>query len=186
MFIAYPFAAYLYPSDTIVSKRVKEIDLSGLNPGELGEYYFHRLPIWVYRRTQDQIDWLDEYDPPKVHSLALRHLNSESYGGKYRSIDPEYFVFSAFQHDHKTYLQQEGYWYQCGTIKYHNVEMKVKDGRTLNGVIACLSNHEHSPHEDLTHVYDVTGIAVSEYVNPLSVPQYKILANGNIQVGPKL
>ena len=71
-----------------------EVDIAGMNPGELKRVEWRGKPVWIVRRTKDQLDGLSKVvsqlaDPnsdrkdPEVPKYAKN---------EYRSIKPEYLV----------------------------------------------------------------------------------------------
>ena len=121
----------------------------------------------------------------KVTDSVLKQTQSESFGGNYRSIDPEYFVFTSFEIRDKTYLQESRCWYPCGTIEYHPVEFELPEGKSLHGVIACLQENQKLGNQNYTHIYDVAGIPVNRHTAPLEVPYYELNHNGALVIGPR-
>ncbi|MCG8014898.1 MAG: hypothetical protein JAY97_01690 [Candidatus Thiodiazotropha sp. 'RUGA'] len=186
IFASYPFIDSLNPTETSLNKWKIEINLSAIKEGELREYIDALgRPIWVYHRTDEQIDWINNYSPVKPHEYVLEYADSEEFGGKYRSLDPEYFIFTEWRHRGKTYLKQERSWFSCGTIQYHSGDIDVGNSRIYKGAIACLQDHILKDYNYHAHIYDVTGMASYEYTPPLQVPYYELRDDGYIVVGPK-
>ncbi|MDD3650074.1 ubiquinol-cytochrome c reductase iron-sulfur subunit [Immundisolibacter sp.] len=91
---AVPFISSMQPSaKTQAAGAPVEVDISKLAPGELMVVEWRRRPVWVFRRTQEELDNL-----AKVPADALRDPDSaESEQPPYaknphRSIKPEYLV----------------------------------------------------------------------------------------------
>ncbi len=185
VFSCVPFAGSLKPPLSALEKWQVEIDISNLSVGELKEYSGKYNSIWVYHRTRQQILWLDSYTPTNPDQYVLDHARSMVFGGKYRSINKKYFVFRGRTTSGKTYLQQERAWNHCGKIKYFPGLKNVKDQRTYNGVIACSKDFNSLAFDGWGHIYDVAGVAASEFIAPLEVPYYEFNYKGNILVGPK-
>jgi hypothetical protein len=186
LFASYPFIESLNPTQSTLNKRKIEIDLSEINESELREYIdtFGR-PIWVYHRTDEQIEWIRNYSPVVPQEFVIEHTETEEYGGKYRSLDPRYFIFTEWRLRGETYLKEERYWSSCGTIQYHSGDIDVGKGRIFKGAIACLKDHEITDYNHFAHIYDVAGIASYVYSPPLQVPFYELRDDGYILVGPK-
>ena len=188
-FVAYPFIASLKPTPSAIYEWQTEIETADHRPGELKSYELFIGTVWVYHRTQQEIEWFATYQPPEIADYIRKNVQSESFNGNYRSVSPEYFVFTSWNIRDKTYLQTENAWYPCGTIEYHSgeisVEISVSENRSFKGVIACLYNHRNTEKQNNKHVYDIAGMPKTSNIAPLSVPYYKINYRGNIIVGPK-
>jgi ubiquinol-cytochrome c reductase iron-sulfur subunit len=92
--MAVPFISSMQPSAKAQAAGAPvEVDISNLAPGELMVVEWRRRPVWVLRRTQEELDNL-----AKVSTDALRDPDSnESDQPAYarnadRSIKPEYLV----------------------------------------------------------------------------------------------
>jgi len=92
--MAVPFISSMQPSArTQAAGAPVEVDISKLAPGELMVIEWRRRPVWILRRTQEELDNL-----AKVDVAALRDPQSaESAQPAYaknadRSIKPEYLV----------------------------------------------------------------------------------------------
>ena len=177
-----PFSSSMNPPRHAVDKWQVEIDVSNLTAGELKDF---DQSIWVYRRTAEQIIWLENYSPVEVVPFVKERSYSENYGGKFRSIDKEYFVFRVWERRNTVYLQQENTWHACGELKYYDGSIAVSNEKVFKGVIACDYEHENLKFDDWGHYYDVAGISSNRYFMPLEVPHYEINSKGNIVVGPK-
>ncbi len=183
---SYPFVGSLNPTDSALDNSKTRINLAEVEVGQLREFKDALgRPIWIYHRTDEQVEWINSYQPVNTIEYGSEYIDSEEFGGKYRSLDPRYFVFTARQIRGLTYLQQERYWTSCGTIKYHSGDIEVNDGHRFKGVLACLKDHDVEDYKYLAHVYDVAGVASSEYTAPLPVPFYELKGDGYIVVGPK-
>jgi ubiquinol-cytochrome c reductase iron-sulfur subunit len=97
-FAAYPFITALLPDSGVGSDRqrqwLREIDLSGLRPGELLEIDdWPGGPVAVYRRSAHEIAGLGRieaqlHDPWSQHSRQPEDMRTAT-----RSLLPDYFVF---------------------------------------------------------------------------------------------
>lgn len=185
-FSCVPFISSLKPNRANLYKWQTEIDISNQREGELVRYKSLYRDIWVYKRTPDQVKWLSLYSPTATNSYVLKNSKSESFGGNFRSIDPEIFVFTAWVYQEKVYLQESKFWYPCGSINYYPDNIILSDGRNFKGVLACVRDNESEPNFDnQLFVYDVAGVAKSDYVASLEVPFYEFDSKGNIVVGPR-
>ena len=184
-YTATPFLRSLSPADGAIYKWQTTINISNQKTGELVEYKNEQGSIWVYKRTAEQVKWLSTFKPTKTKEFVARHSQSEEFDEITRSISPEYFVFTEWKRNEKTYLQEGRSWYPCGTIKYYEGSIKVSDEQSFLGAIACLENHETPKFDYEMFVYNVAGMPQSEYVAPLQVPYYEFKENGNIVVGPR-
>ncbi len=180
-----PFFKSMTPPDSAIYQWQTEIDISNQAIGKLVEHKSDFGTVWVYRRTPEQIEWLSRYTPTKVIKYVTDRMQSESFGGHYRSIKPEYFVFTAWVNDGVAHLQEGRIWYGCGTIQYHDGDLTVSDEQIFKGVITCADARDNLDLERHMFVYDVAGVPASPHVAPLEVPYYEYNKNGNIVVGPK-
>ena len=179
-----PFVKFLKPPLGALEKWQVEIDLSTHAIGELKEYSGIVGPIWVYRRTSEQITWLDTHEPTVVAPFILKHSDSMEFNGKYRSVKKEFFVFSEWRYRDKTLLQVGNSWNNCGRIKYIEGNQKVINNQTFNGVIACLHDFNKFQLDAWGHIYDVAGNASTKHIVPLSVPYYEFNKKGILVITP--
>lgn len=97
-FVAYPFFATLLPDAGVTDQRraqwERDIDLSGIQPGELMIFdHWPGGPVAVYRRTQHELDGLSRnlaqlHDPASAYSRQPDVLRTTV-----RSQQLDYFVF---------------------------------------------------------------------------------------------
>jgi ubiquinol-cytochrome c reductase iron-sulfur subunit len=72
-----------------------EMDLTGMEPGELRTVEWRGKPVWVVRRTKDQVDALAQLDSQLADPKSERNpsdLTPEYARNTHRSIKPEYLV----------------------------------------------------------------------------------------------
>lgn len=91
---AVPFVSSMQPSArTQAAGAPVEVDISKLKPGELMVVEWRRKPVWILRRTQEELDHLAEVpagdlrDPESVESEQPAYTQNEV-----RSLKPEYLV----------------------------------------------------------------------------------------------
>ena len=91
---AVPFVSSMQPSArTQAAGAPVEVDIGKLGPGELMVVEWRRKPVWILRRTQEELDHLAEVpaddlrDPESVESEQPAYAQNEV-----RSIKPEYLV----------------------------------------------------------------------------------------------
>lgn len=72
-----------------------EIDIAGMAPGEMKTVEWRGKPVWVVRRTKEQVDELSKLDDQLADPNSERTpeaLTPEYARNTYRSIKPEYLV----------------------------------------------------------------------------------------------
>ncbi len=93
--VAVPFVSTFAPSERARAAGAPvQVDISGIKPGEKLTVEWRGKPVWIVRRTPEQLAEL------KTHDSDLADPNSErkayptpAYAkNEYRSIKPEYFV----------------------------------------------------------------------------------------------
>jgi ubiquinol-cytochrome c reductase iron-sulfur subunit len=96
-FTAVPFLKSMQPSERARAAGAPvEVDISALKPGQLTTVEWRGQPVWILRRTQEELDSLG----PLTESNKLRDPLSEEEPGQqppfaqniYRSINPEILV----------------------------------------------------------------------------------------------
>ena len=187
---SYPFVTSMFPTDAVVDMRTKKIDVSTMESGQLLEIELYDQSIWIYRRTPNQLEWLETYTPTKVASFIIDFdkASLENYESNYRSKNPEYFIFQAFRRDNSIYLNMDSdkRFYSCGTIQYHSIDMTLDDGRLIKGIITC-QNHHDFMRENNQFAYDITGMPLSgKYMHPLDVPKHDFKGADKVVFGPTL
>lgn len=72
-----------------------EVDIAGMAPGEMKTVEWRGKPVWVVRRSKDQVDELSQLDSQLADPNSERTpdaLTPEYARNTYRSIKPEYLV----------------------------------------------------------------------------------------------
>lgn len=90
---AFPFGAYLLPSKTAeaASEPVK-VDISGMKAGEQKTVNWRGRPVWIIRRTQEEIDELRSINNLLRDPFSKVEQQPQYARNLYRSIKPEYLV----------------------------------------------------------------------------------------------
>ncbi|KZY64365.1 hypothetical protein [Oleiphilus sp. HI0066] len=177
-----PFVKSMNPPKNSIDKWQVEIAASNLDYGELKKF---DNEIWVYRRTPEQIEWLETYEPVKTQPYILERSWSEKFDGNFRSKDKEFFVFKTWESRGRVFVREHGNWVFCGDLIYHGGAIELSNGLVYEGVISCSFGRQSINFENHRFTYDVAGISSNEYIMPLAVPYYEINRKGNIVVGPK-
>jgi len=93
---AVPFVASLAPSERARAAGAPvEVDVSALQPGEKMTVEWRGKPVWIVRRTKDQVDTLAKLDGQLADPKSERkpdELTPEYARNAHRSIKPEYLV----------------------------------------------------------------------------------------------
>jgi len=96
-FVAVPFVSSFQPSERArAAGAAVEADISGLKPGEKLVVEWRGKPVWIVRRTPEQLAELPKLDPQLADPKSLRKPDEQApeyaRGHEYRSIKPEYLV----------------------------------------------------------------------------------------------
>ena len=95
-FVAVPFVSSFQPSERAkAAGAAVEVDIAGINPGEKITVEWRGKPVWILRRTPEQIAELPSLDAQLADPLSKR--NPTEFTPEYarnggRSIKPEYLV----------------------------------------------------------------------------------------------
>jgi ubiquinol-cytochrome c reductase iron-sulfur subunit len=90
---AWPFLNYMEPSArALASGAPIEVDISKLEPGQLITVQFRGRPIWVLRRTAQQLKELPTLNSELRDPLSKVQQQLPSCQNIPRSLKPEYFV----------------------------------------------------------------------------------------------
>ena len=95
-FVAGPFISTFQPSERArAAGAAVEVDIGGLKPGEKLTVEWRGKPVWVVRRTPEQLAELPKLDPLLADPLSKRNadeLTPEYARNENRSRKPEYLV----------------------------------------------------------------------------------------------
>jgi ubiquinol-cytochrome c reductase iron-sulfur subunit len=95
-FAAVPFVSSFQPSERARAAGAPvEVDISGLKPGEKMTVEWRGKPVWIVRRTQEQLAALPKLDPQLADPASKRNpseLTPPYARNEYRSIKPEILV----------------------------------------------------------------------------------------------
>ena len=93
---AVPFVSTFAPSERAkAAGAAVEADIGSLNPGEKMTVEWRGKPVWILRRTKEQLETLKKTDPQVADPNSLRkpdELTPEYARNEYRSIKPEFLV----------------------------------------------------------------------------------------------
>ena len=92
---ATPFVGSWFPSAKAKAAGAPvEVDISAIKPGEKLTVEWRGKPVWIVRRTKEQVDALPKNDPQLADPNSDRkaYPTPEYAKNEYRSIKPEYFV----------------------------------------------------------------------------------------------
>ncbi|MEO8249054.1 MAG: ubiquinol-cytochrome c reductase iron-sulfur subunit [Burkholderiales bacterium] len=94
---AVPFVASFEPSERAkAAGAAVEADISALKPGEKMTVEWRGKPVWILRRTPEELAALPKHDDELADPKSLRHPEEftpmESTRNEWRSIKPEIFV----------------------------------------------------------------------------------------------
>ncbi|GAB4356541.1 MAG: ubiquinol-cytochrome c reductase iron-sulfur subunit [Immundisolibacter sp.] len=163
---AVPFVSSMQPSArTQAAGAPVEVDISKLKPGELMVVEWRRKPVWILRRTQDELDRLAEVpaddlrDPESVESEQPPYARNAV-----RAIKPEYLVLV-------------GVCTHLGCSPKYRPEIGAPDlGADWLGGFQCPCHGGR---------YDLAGRAYKGYPPPLNmaVPPYRYLTDTKIRIG---
>jgi ubiquinol-cytochrome c reductase iron-sulfur subunit len=93
---AVPFVESFEPSERARAAGAPvEVDVGALKPGEKMTVEWRGKPVWIVRRTKEQLDALPKLDPLLADPKSARkpdELTPPYARNEYRSIKPEYLV----------------------------------------------------------------------------------------------
>jgi ubiquinol-cytochrome c reductase iron-sulfur subunit len=93
---AVPFVSSFAPSERAkAAGAAVEADISGIKPGEMATYEWRGKPVWVLRRTPEQVESLKKTDALVADPQSKRkpdELTPEYARNEYRSRKPEVLV----------------------------------------------------------------------------------------------
>ena len=93
---AVPFVASFQPSERAKAAGAPvEVDIGGLKPGEMITVEWRGKPVWIVRRTPEQLASLNKIDaewPIPKSERKPDELTPEYARNEYRSIKPEFLV----------------------------------------------------------------------------------------------
>ncbi|GAB3184344.1 ubiquinol-cytochrome c reductase iron-sulfur subunit [Hydrogenophaga aquatica] len=93
--VAVPFVSSFQPSERAkAAGAAVEVDVSALQPGEKVVVEWRGKPVWIMRRTQDQLASLEkiEGDLADPNSDRKAYPTPAYAKNRHRSIKPEYFI----------------------------------------------------------------------------------------------
>ncbi|MCU0931012.1 MAG: ubiquinol-cytochrome c reductase iron-sulfur subunit [Serpentinimonas sp.] len=93
--VAVPFATSFAPSERAKAAGASvEFDVSVLAPGEKAVVEWRGKPVWIMRRTEEQIASLEAVEPELAdpNSERTAYPTPEYARNRHRSIKPEFFV----------------------------------------------------------------------------------------------
>ena len=94
--VAYPFLDSFQPSERAKAAGAPvEVDISGMKPDEIRTVEWRGKPVWVLRRTTEQVAQLPKLDGELADPKSLRDpaaLTPPYARNDHRSIKPEYLV----------------------------------------------------------------------------------------------
>lgn len=94
--VAVPFVSSFAPSERAkAAGAAVEADISGLQPGEKMTVEWRGKPVWIVRRTKEQVEALTKNDAKVADPNSQRNpgeLTPEYARNGHRSIKPEYLV----------------------------------------------------------------------------------------------
>ncbi|MFY8019011.1 MAG: ubiquinol-cytochrome c reductase iron-sulfur subunit, partial [Inhella sp.] len=93
--LAVPFVSTFTPSErALAAGAAVEVDISSLKPGEKVTVEWRGKPVWVVRRTPEQLAALEKMSPQMADPDSKRtaYPTPDYAKNTYRSIKPEFFV----------------------------------------------------------------------------------------------
>jgi ubiquinol-cytochrome c reductase iron-sulfur subunit len=94
--VAVPFVSTLAPSERARAAGAPvQVDISGIPPGGKLTVEWRGKPVWIVRRTKDQLEALKKVDAQLADPKSLRkpdELTPAYARNEWRSVKPEFFV----------------------------------------------------------------------------------------------
>lgn len=92
-FLAVPFIAYWRPSARAQAAGAPvEVDISGLEPGQLINVKWRGNPVWLFRRTEENLEELETIEDVLRDPDSSQPQQPEYAQNQYRAIKPEIMV----------------------------------------------------------------------------------------------
>lgn len=164
----------LKPTEAIISSHKFEVDLSALRPGEVLRFDWEGQEILVVRRTPEQIEWLEHYDPPPAQGLVAGERSNSKVVNRFRSLRKDYLVVAAERYRENLRLREISQYSLCDELAYDANRHALKQGVTFHGVLYC-SRWYGRPIDDPLNsmfVYDIAGRNRNPWVAPLEIPSH--------------
>ena len=91
--VAIPFAWSFWPSERAKAAGAPvEADISGIAPGELKIFEWRGKPVWIMRRTKEQLEAVKKADDKVSDPKSEVPLQPEYAKNEYRSLKPDVMV----------------------------------------------------------------------------------------------
>ena len=94
--VAVPFVSSFKPSERArAAGAAVEVDISAINPGEKLTVEWRGKPVWIIRRTPEQLAAMNNIEPELADPKSVRNpeeITPEYARNRYRSIKPEYMI----------------------------------------------------------------------------------------------
>ncbi len=93
--VAVPFVSSFSPSERAKAAGASiEVDISAIPPGQKITVEWRGKPVWIFRRTPEQLATLEKTEPELADPLSARNAypTPEYAKNQHRSIKPEVFV----------------------------------------------------------------------------------------------
>jgi ubiquinol-cytochrome c reductase iron-sulfur subunit len=163
--VAIPFVWSFWPSERAKAAGAPvEADISKLEPGEMQVVEWQGKPVWIMRRTKDQLQAVKKADDKVSDPRSEVPLQPEYAKNEYRSIKPEYLVLVGICSHLGCSPQQK------------TAEAKAEMGADWAGGFLCPC---HGSKFDLAgRVYKGAPAPVN-----LDVPKHMYLSEGTILIG---
>ncbi len=100
LFVLAPFFFTVFDDDKSMklnNNRYLSIELSDLRSGELKKIKVGYIPVWIYKRSKDEIDQLINNTPVLSDPSSTQSWQPEHYRNHYRSQIKKYFVFKPIE-----------------------------------------------------------------------------------------
>ena len=92
-FLAVPFLQYWQPSARAQAAGAPvEVNIAGLEPGQLINVKWRGNPVWVFRRTEQNLEQLDTVDDELRDPDSSQPQQPAYISGKHRALKPEIMV----------------------------------------------------------------------------------------------
>ena len=156
---AMPFAASMLPSEKVrVLGGDIEVDVSGIEPGELKIVKWRGKPVWILRRTKSMLDDIAALEERTRDPDSESSVQPEYAHNALRSINPEYLVVIGICTHlgcSPTYVPEHGVeaignWWRGGFFCPCHLSEYDLAGRVFEGRSPAPRNLEVPPYQFLT------------------------------------
>ncbi|HET8705020.1 MAG TPA: hypothetical protein VFM46_01860 [Pseudomonadales bacterium] len=143
-----------------------------------------KASIWIWHRNAQQIEDLERRLQGKQINAALTGVEPKNVTDTlFRSWNKEWGVYIFWRDNGEIMLRQHQNFYPCQKLEYFADKHQIKGGvEWLGGIYCSKIEGKFIALKDSIFVYDLAGNPRFGWVDPLTVPDYRV-GNGQIELG---